>query len=345
MLTGRRNGVGRWLSAALLGCALVTAPLPAGAAIAEFVALVLYFYLLQQPQMMNHTQDIVDANLKAADAINRKRLEIWQKEVTMAMLPPPQSCVSLALAKGLRALDGLVPGLVNAQIQQGIAGITGSHNPVQVVIARVRRHESRYCAEPDRARGRCSTTGALPNGDLDAGLLLDPRGYTPEQDAAAQAFLDNLTAPAPVPALPAHLERSPQADQLRGYLLTYSARKAIARKVLANAYAERKRAGGIDTGAGPAAEKSAQEVMFDDYERRFGNAEWVDQVLKAPPGALEREKLLMETWRMQMAMRQYRQQQDLTVTMAALLDVLTEQQAEEQIARLTEAALRAKVED
>ena len=320
-------------------------PLPAAAALPEFIALMLYFYLFQQPQMMNHTQDVVDANLQSADAINRKRLEIWQKEVTMAMLPPPQSCVSLALAKGLRFLDGLIPGIVNTQLQQGIAGITGNNNPVQIVVARVRRHESRYCAEPDRARGRCSATSALPNGDLDAGLLLDTRGYTAAQDAAAQAFLDNLTAPAPVPALPAHLETTPQADQLRGYLLTYGSRKAIARKVLANAYAERKRSGGIDTGTGPTAEKSAQELIFDDYERRFGDKEWVDQVLKAPPGALEREQLMIETWKMQMAMRQYRLQQDLNVTMAALLDVLTEQQGEEQITRLTEAAMRAKVGD
>lgn len=320
-------------------------PLPAAAALPEFIALMLYFYLFQQPQMMNHTQDVVDANLQSADAINRKRLEIWQKEVTMAMLPPPQSCVSLTLAKGLRVLDGLIPGIVNTQLQQGIAGITGNNNPVQIVVARVRRHESRYCAEPDRARGRCSATSALPNGDLDAGLLLDTRGYTAAQDAAAQAFLDNLTAPAPVPALPAHLEKTPQADQLRGYLLTYGSRKAIARKVLANAYAERKRSGGIDTGTGPTAEKSAQELIFDDYERRFGDKEWVDQVLKAPPGALEREQLMIETWKMQMAMRQYRLQQDLNVTMAALLDVLTEQQGEEQITRLTEAAMRAKVGD
>lgn len=320
-------------------------PLPAAAALPEFIALMLYFYLFQQPQMMNHTQDVVDANLQSADAINPKRLEIWQKEVTMAMLPPPQSCVSLTLAKGLRVLDGLIPGIVNTQLQQGIAGITGNANPVQIVVARVRRHESRYCAEPDRARGRCSATSALPNGDLDAGLLLDTRGYTAAQDAAAQAFLDNLTAPAPVPALPAHLEKTPQADQLRGYLLTYGSRKAIARKVLANAYAERKRSGGIDTGTGPTAEKSAQELIFDDYERRFGDKEWVDQVLKAPPGALEREQLMIETWKMQMAMRQYRLQQDLNVTMAALLDVLTEQQGEEQITRLTEAAMRAKVGD
>ena len=117
------------------------------------------------------------------------------------------------------------------------------------------------------------------------------------------------------------------------------------RKVLANAYAERKRSGGIDTGTGPTAEKSAQELIFDDYERRFGDKEWVDQVLKAPPGALEREQLMIETWKMQMAMRQYRLQQDLNVTMAALLDVLTEQQGEEQITRLTEAAMRAKVGD
>lgn len=320
-------------------------PLPAAAALPEFIALMLYFYLFQQPQMMNHTQDVVDANLQSADAINRKRLEIWQKEVTMAMLPPPQSCVSLTLAKGLRVLDGLIPGIVNTQLQQGIAGITGNANPVQIVVARVRRHESRYCAEPDRARGRCSATSALPNGDLDAGLLLDTRGYTAAQDAAAQAFLDNLTAPAPLPALPAHLEKTPQADQLRGYLLTYGSRKAIARKVLANAYAERKRSGGIDTGTGPTAEKSAQELIFDDYERRFGDKEWVDQVLKAPPGALEREQLMIETWKMQMAMRQYRLQQDLNATMATLLDVLTEQQGEEQITRLTEAAMRAKVGD
>ena len=164
-----------------------------------------------------------------------------------------------------------------------------------------------------------------------------------EQDAAAQAFLDNLTAPAPLPALPAHLEKSPQADQLRGYLLTYGSRKALARKVLANAYAERKRAAGIDAGTGQTAEKSAQEVIYDDYERRFGNPEWVDQVLKAPPGALEREKLMIETWKMQMAMRQYRLQQDSNATLAALLDVLTERQGEEQIARLTEAAMRAQV--
>ena len=198
---------------------------------------------------------------------------------------------------------------------------------------------------PTRRAGRCAPSGTLPDGDLDAGLLLDARGYTPEQDAAALAFLDNLTAPAPVAALPAHLEKSPQADQLRGFLLNYAARKAVARKALATAYAERKRAAGIDGGDGRTGEKSAQEIIFDDYERRFGSPEWADQVLKAPPGALEREKLMVETWNMQMAMRQYRQAQDTQVVLATLLDVMADQQAEEQIARLTEAAMRAKVED
>lgn len=87
----------------VLALALITTPLSAGAALPEFVALMLYFYLFQQPQMMNNTQDIVDANLQSADAINRKRLEIWQKQVTMAMLPPPQSCATLALARELRS--------------------------------------------------------------------------------------------------------------------------------------------------------------------------------------------------------------------------------------------------
>jgi hypothetical protein len=331
---GRRR-CRRLAAAALLGVALGAAPVAAHAALAEFIALVLYFYLLQQPQMMNQTQDIVDANLKAGDAINRKRLEIWQKEVTMAMLPPPQSCVSLTLAKALRAVDGRIPQWVNAQIQQGLHTITGDLNPVQTVVARVRRHETQYCSASDRARGRCTTLGALPNGDLDAGLVLDARGYTPEQEEAARAFVDNLTTPATVPALPPHLEQTPQADQLRGYLLTYAARKAVARKVLATATAERQRADG----------KSAQELVYEDYERRFGDPTWVDQVLKAPPGSLDREKLMMETWRMQMAMRQYRQAQDTQVVLATLLDVMAEQQAEEQIARLTEAAMRAKVDD
>lgn len=321
---------------ALLGFSLLCAPIAAQAAIAEFVALVLYFYLMQQPQMMNNTQDVVEANLQSADAINRKRIEIWQKEVTMAMMPPPQSCVSLTLAKALRFADSLIPGIVNQEINQGIHVITGDLNPIQSVVSRVRRHESLYCSPSDQARGRCTATQTLPNGDMDAGLLLDTRSYTPEQDAAAQAFLENLTAPAPLPRLPSHLERSPQADQLRGYLIHYGARKAVAQKVLANAYAERKR---NDQG------KSAQEVLFEDYERRFGNQEWVDQILKAPPGSLEREKLMIEAWRMQMEVRKYRQQQDLTVTMATLLDVLTEQQAEQKIAQMTEAAMRARVEE
>ena len=327
--------VRRRFLALALAAALAAAPLAAAAAIPEFVALVLYFYLLQQPQLMNQTQDLVDANLKAADAINRQRLQIWQKEVAMAMLPPPQSCVSLALAQGLRFLDGRIPGLVNAQIQQGLHAVTGDLNPVHTVVERVRRHETQYCSESDRARGRCTTLGALPNGDLDAGLVLDARGYTPEQEAAARAFVDNLTTPATVPALPPHLEQTPQADQLRGYLLTYAARKAVARKVLATATAERQRADG----------KSAQELVYEDYERRFGDPTWVDQVLKAPPGSLDREKLMMETWRMQMAMRGYRQAQDTQVVLATLLDVMAEQQAEEQIARLTEAAMRARVEE
>ena len=104
----------------VLALALITTPLSAGAALPEFVALMLYFYLFQQPQMMNNAQDIVDANLQAADAINRKRLEIWQKQVTMAMLPPPQSCATLTLARELRTVDQFIPGLVNGQIQQGI---------------------------------------------------------------------------------------------------------------------------------------------------------------------------------------------------------------------------------
>lgn len=82
----------RRILALVLGLSLTCAPLAANAAIAEFVAMILYFYLLQQPQAMNHTQDVVESNLQSADAINRKRVEIWQKELTMAMMPPPQSC-------------------------------------------------------------------------------------------------------------------------------------------------------------------------------------------------------------------------------------------------------------
>ena len=319
--------------AALLGAALLVAPLAAEAAIAEFIAAVLKFYLLEQPQWMNNTQDQVDATLQGADAINRKRVEIWQKEVTMAMMPPPQSCVSLALAQAWGFKVSLIPGVVNAQVNRGAHGVLGDLNPVQAVVERVRRHESRYCSASDHARGRCTPSATLPNGDMDAGLLLDTRGYTPDQEDAAQAFLDNLTAPAPVARLPEHLEKSPQADQLRGYLIHYGARKSMARRALANAFAERKRAEG----------KSSQEVLFEDYERRFGDKEWVDQVLKAPPGALEREKLMIDAWKMQMEMRRFRQQQDTQVLMATVLDVLVEQQAEEKIARLTDAAMRAKV--
>lgn len=310
---------------------LIFAP---AAARASLLDLIIHFYLLEQPQMMNQTQDIVDANLKGSDAITRSRLQIWSKEVTMAMMPPPQSCVSLALAQALRLKDSLIPGWVNAQIQQGIHTVTGDLNPIQTVVERVRRHESHYCSASDQARGRCTASSTLPNGDMDAGLLLDTRGYSPEQEAAAVAFIDNLTTPTPVAPLPTHLEKSPQADQLRGYLIHYGARKAVARKVLANAYAERKRADG----------KSAQEIIFEDYERRYGDHQWVDEVLKSPPGALEREKLIIETWKMQMEMRRYRQAQDTQVLMATLLDVLVEQQAQQQIPRLTEAAMRAKVE-
>jgi len=327
----------KWLVVLLSG-ALVFAPLTANAAIAEFLAMIMYFYLLQQPQMMNHTQDVVDANLQSADAINRKRVEIWQKEVSMAMMPPPQSCVTLTLAKALRTADKLIPGLVNDQITKGLQNVIGASNPLEIVVQRVRRHETNYCSEADKARGRCSSTSSLPNGDMDAGLVLDTRGYTAEQAEAAKAFLDNLTAAAPLPQLPSHLEKTPQADQLRGYLIHYGARKAVAHKVLANAYAERKRERG-DQG------KSSQEILFEDYERRFGDPNWADEVLKAPPGSLDREKLMIESWKMQMMMRQYRQQQDSQVIMATLLDVLTEQQAEQKISQLTEAAMRANIDE
>ena len=105
---------------------------------------------------------------------------------------------------------------------------------------------------------------------------------------------------------------------------------------MANAYAERKRSSDG---------KSSQDRLYEDYERRFGDKTWTDEILKAPPGSLEREKLMMDAWRMQMTMRQYRQQQDLQIVMATLLDVMTEQQAEQKIGQMTEAALRAKVEE
>ena len=336
--------ISRWALVVTFGAAVLT-PVAATAALPEFVALMLYFYLMQQPQMMNNTQDVVDSNLKAADSITRSRLEIWGQEVSMAMMPPPQSCVSLTLAKGLRFLDRLTPGLVQTQIQQGIHTVTGDLNPVQEIVQRVRRHERLYCSESDRARGRCTPgRGGLPNGDLDAGLLLDTRGYTDPQREAARAFVDHLTTPATVPAIPPHLEKTPQGDQLRGYLLTYAARKAVAHHPLAQAVAERSRAPSIATPDGPNAPQSAHEVLFNEVERRFGDEQWVDEILRSPPGALEREKLMMETWNMQMEVRRYRQAQDLQVLIATLLEVLLEQQAEAQITRLTEAAMRVKVE-
>jgi hypothetical protein len=96
----------------------------------------------------------------------------------------------------------------------------------------------------------------LPNGDLDAGLLLDTRGYTDPQREAARAFVDHLTTPATVPAIPPRLEKTPQGDQLRGYLLTYAARKAVAHHPLAQAVAERTRAPSIATPERP--ERSAK---------------------------------------------------------------------------------------
>ena len=77
--------ISRWALVVTFGAALLM-PVAATAALPEFVALMLYFYLMQQPQMMNNTQDVVDSNLKAADSITRSRLEIWGQEVSMAMI-------------------------------------------------------------------------------------------------------------------------------------------------------------------------------------------------------------------------------------------------------------------
>lgn len=337
----QRGSKMRWsLLGGLLALALVAPPVAALTGADLLAALIAFFKLYLQFQMENNTADIVDSNHRAADKVNQVRIRIFDQEVKMNMEPPPEICLALEIMEQAKKADFNIKDVIRKLEGPVLQSIIGSENPFRHLQERIRRHNATYCNPIDVVLGRCDAASNMANADLSASILLMAQGYSEPERQAAEAYAANLINPE-VPLLPdTDLENTPQWQQYQAALMALAARKSLAMHSLGEVIGDRTRVNGLGQ-AMTKSEASPQELMLYEVERRYGDSKWIDEVLNATPGAVERERLVMDAWRMQMEVRRYRQQQRIEVLLATLVAMQSEQASRELLNQLREATQRA----
>ncbi|MEE4379341.1 MAG: hypothetical protein V2J55_17785 [Candidatus Competibacteraceae bacterium] len=299
-----------------------------------FWDLVKWFLLFMQIQMRHDTSRIVKSNHDAANAINRVRTNIYDKETIRDFLPAPLSCLWLDNTELSKAIAQRVKQAVRDEEINVLDRLGQMTRAAQQEMNRAQRHLEEFCAPADQALGLCDTLGVLPNGDLSATIFMNSDQYaTADEERAAAAFIDNVANMSAL-SIPKHLFATPQGRALQARKQNIMALRSLANLVMQESYNDRR---ATEEGV------SGRAQFLKELERRFGSKQWLNKISdnQASPGALQREGLLIRAWQMRLDLLQYEQNERIATLLAALLSDRADDK-EERLLQELDAAMRGQ---
>lgn len=214
-------------------------------------------------------------------------------------------------------------------------------NTSAAVVGLYDDHVSKYCSQQDADLGRCSrpAAAALQNADVRADATLNVSSYSPEQIAAARAFVANVTNPIPTQNIPKDWEKTDQGKTFIAGQYIEQARASVAANSLNAAIAARVPIQGLGSAAlMNKPDLSEMELMESQVRGRFESPSWYQMLAGFSLENLLREVSKMRALELWIDFKSYRQMERVETVLATQLAIEVKQDSE---FRLREARLAA----
>jgi hypothetical protein len=128
----------------------------------------------------------------------------------------------------------MAKGMTTAKLAQ----VAGVQNASQAAQVRLMEFTTSYCSNYAATRGRCTKTATnMQDADVNFSTVVVPSStdtHSFEEQKAASAYIDNVTAPISAEALPLGMERTPHGVSMAQVERQYMARMSMAQHSLAN---------------------------------------------------------------------------------------------------------------
>lgn len=204
-------------------------------------------------------------------------------------------------------------------------------------------HASKYCSQQDADLGRCSAVDPqMQNADVRADAALNTSSYTPEQIAAAQAFVGNVVNPIPTQNIPREWEKTPHGKTFIAGQYIEQARGSVAANSLNAAIAARTPVQGLGTAAMlNKADVSELELMESQVRGRFESPAWYKMIAGFSLENLQREIVKIRALQARMDLAEYRRMERIEAVLATQLAISVKQDSEQRQRELRIAAAKA----
>lgn len=201
-------------------------------------------------------------------------------------------------------------------------------------------HVNKYCSQQDAALGRCQLASPdMQNADVRADVALNTSSYTPEQVAAARAFVNNVTNPVPTQNIPQSWEKTPQGKTFIAGQYIEQARASVAANSFNAALAERTPIQGLGTRAQVnKADISELELMESQARGRFESRPWYEMIAGFGVENLLREMVKIDAYRLWSDLKEYRQGERIEQVLATQLAISVKQDSEQRLREARRAA-------
>lgn len=258
-------------------------------------------------------------------------MERARAEAQVRYEPSPRQC--------FEASGGAGAWVASAGSAQTLRALNGSFarrtlftpNTVAAVGKIYDDHVDKYCSQQDADLGRCSQPAdpVMQNADVRADATLNTSSYTPEQIAAAQAFVSNVVNPIPTQNIPRDWEKTAQGKSFVAGQYIEQARASVAANSLNAAIAARTPVQGLGSAAMlNKADVSELELMESQVRGRFESPAWYKMIAGFSLENLMREVVKINALRARAELDNYRQMERVEAVLATQLAITVQQDAE-----------------
>lgn len=258
-------------------------------------------------------------------------VEKARAEAQVRYAPSPRQCFEAAGGVGAGVASASVAPTLQT-LNSNLASRTMFTPNTAAAVGKIYDdHVDKYCSQQDVDLGRCSrpVDPALQNADVRADSMLNTSSYTPEQIAAAQAFVTNVVNPMPTQNIPKDWEKAPQGKTFVAGQYIEQARASVAANSLNAAVARRIPIQGLGTAAMlNKADVSEQELIESQVRGRFESPAWYKMIAGFSIENLFREANKMQALRLQMDLDNYKQTERIEAVLATQLAISVKQDSD-----------------
>lgn len=205
-------------------------------------------------------------------------------------------------------------------------------------------HVSKYCSQQDADLGRCSRAvdPTLQNADVRADATLNTASYTPDQLAAARAFVSNVANPVPTQNIPKDWEKTDQGKMFIAGQYVEQGRASVAANSLNAAVAARIPIQGLGSAAMMNKPNMSElELMESQVRGRFESPAWYQMIAGFSLENLFRELVKTRALSSSIDLKSYQQMERVETVLATQLAITVRQDSEQRMREARASAAKA----